>query len=237
VPLLAVSLCLAADPPRPASTDDQLRRSLEAQTEDYDGQLLGEPDKRPAKDPATDELQTKLRRQLGPAAAKEEGNKPPLRLAAEGMAEARELLARGKSDAITQHVQRQVVTDLQRLIEQAMQSGGSGGRNNDSGNRKPTGSGDSQAKTGSNHSSQPAVEGPAAASDPDLLRKLEQARAERIEQARKDMVKVYSLGLQQHEREQMLELPSEYFLPEYESDIADYFRRLSQDAPEPGRPR
>ncbi len=40
------------------------------------------------------------------------------------------------------------------------------------------------------------------------------------------------LELQQRpNHEQMLELPSEYFLPEYKLEIEDYFRRLSEDQP------
>ena len=34
----------------------------------------------------------------------------------------------------------------------------------------------------------------------------------------------------------MLELPGEYFLPGYELEIEDYFRRLSEDQPGKGRP-
>ena len=35
----------------------------------------------------------------------------------------------------------------------------------------------------------------------------------------------------------MLEKPSEeYFLPEYKLEIEDYFRRLSEDQPEPVKP-
>ena len=33
----------------------------------------------------------------------------------------------------------------------------------------------------------------------------------------------------------MLELPGEHFLPEYELEIEDYFRRLSEDQPDSGR--
>ena len=45
------------------------------------------------------------------------------------------------------------------------------------------------------------------------------------------MMERFSAELQRHEREQMLELPGEYFLPEYELEIEDYFRRLSEDQP------
>ena len=36
------------------------------------------------------------------------------------------------------------------------------------------------------------------------------------------------LELPQHEREQMLQIPPEEFLPKYELQIEEYFRRLSQ---------
>ena len=34
----------------------------------------------------------------------------------------------------------------------------------------------------------------------------------------------------------VLQMPSEYFLPEYKLEIEDYFRRLSEDQPEPEKP-
>ena len=48
------------------------------------------------------------------------------------------------------------------------------------------------------------------------------------------MMERFSAELQGHEREHVLELPSEYFLPEYELEIEDYFRRLSEDQPDRG---
>lgn len=50
------------------------------------------------------------------------------------------------------------------------------------------------------------------------------------------MKEQYKLELQSRQRDTMLEWPSEYFLPEYERDIEDYFRRLSSGKPTEDRP-
>ena len=48
------------------------------------------------------------------------------------------------------------------------------------------------------------------------------------------MFERFRAELQGHEREQMLAEPGENFLPEYELEIEDYFRRLSEDRPDTG---
>jgi hypothetical protein len=47
----------------------------------------------------------------------------------------------------------------------------------------------------------------------------------------------FKATLQRRKGVPMLENPSEYFLPEYKLEIEDYFRRLSGDQREAGRPR
>ena len=47
------------------------------------------------------------------------------------------------------------------------------------------------------------------------------------------MLESIRIEMQAHPREQMIEEPGEYFLPEYELEIEDYFRRLSQEKPKP----
>ena len=41
---------------------------------------------------------------------------------------------------------------------------------------------------------------------------------------------------QKSHRDELIVPPSEYFLPEFELEIEDYFRRLSEDPPQVARP-
>ena len=92
---------------------------------DYDRALLGEPNKIDANGTyrGSDDLEKNLKQQLGTAAQREDEPRQPLLDAAVGMRDAQTRLAQGKSDAITQHVQRQVVADLQKIIDEAKKSG------------------------------------------------------------------------------------------------------------------
>ena len=68
---------------------------------------------------------------------------------------------------------------------------------------------------------------PARESDTAVDRSPKQPGSENKGLAHKTLIEQYLLELPERQREQMLELPSEYFLPEYEREIEDYFRRLS----------
>jgi hypothetical protein len=234
VSLLAGSLAFAAEGPKapPPSTDDQLRDSLGSKAgDDYDRELLGDPGKPAGKGRGDDELRKKLQEELGPAAQQEGKAKDPLRQVAEEMGEVPPRLNQRDSGAVTQHLQRQIVSDLERLIEQAKQSGT--GKNFKG--RKPMGSGDNKPARNPG----PAAENsPASAqeSNPNLHRKPEEIRAEAAKKAYQQMIDLFKPELQQRDREHVLEEPSEYFLPEYELEIEDYFRRLSEDQPDMGRP-
>ena len=222
--LLAGSLAFAADPPR--STDDQLRDSLDAKTgDDYDRELLGDSAKPNTKDKVDDQMQKKLQQELGPAAQKEDKPKDPLLKVAEDMRDAQKRLDRRDSGKETQFVQGQIVADLAKLIEQAKKSGScKGGK---PGLRKPTGNKLAQ-KPGQAPGKSSA---PAQRSDP-KIRTPEEIAAEKEAKARQWTIEAVQLELQQRpNHEQMLELPSEYFLPEYKLEIEDYFRRLSEDQP------
>ena len=62
-------------------------------------------------------MQKKLQKELGPAAQKEDKPKDPLLQVAEAMREVQQRLDQRDSGAVTQHVQRQIVADLAKLIE------------------------------------------------------------------------------------------------------------------------
>lgn len=231
--LLVGSLAFAADPV--PSTDNQLRDSLNSRVgDDYDRELLGDPAKPDGKGSAVEDVQKKLQKELGSAAQQEGKPKDPLLQVAEAMSEVPPRLNLRDSGAVTQHLQRQIVSDLEKLIEKARKSGSNSGKK--SSGRKPTGNG---SKKPAQNPGQASENPPAAAqeSNPQIRRKPEDIRAEEAAKAREQMIETFRAELQQHNRQQMLELPSEYFLPEYELEIEDYFRRLSEDQPELGRPR
>jgi len=231
------SLAFAADPL--PSTDNQLRESLNSKVgDDYDRELLGDPAKPDGKGQADEETQKKLQKELGPAAQQEGKPQDPLLQAllqvAGVMREVPPRLDQRDSGAVTQHLQRQIVSDLEKLIEQVKKESGSKSDNKSNG-RKPTGNGN---KKPAQNPGQASENPPAAAqeSNPQFRRKPEEIRAEEAARAREQMIESFRAELQQLNRQQMLELPSEYFLPAYELEIEDYFRRLSEDQPGVKRP-
>jgi len=228
--LAAGSFSFAADPPR--STDDQLRDSLNSKAgDDYDRELLGDPAKPDDKGRADDRKQKRLQKELGSAAEKEGGSTDLLLQVAKDMREVSPLLDKHDSGQETQRMQRQIVSDLAKLIERAKKSGSCSGKGANS--RRPTGSGKrppQNAGQPSENSPQPAME-----SKPEI-RKPEAIRAAAAKEARERMLEQFKPELQARKGEQMLELPGEYFLPDYELEIEDYFRRLSEDRPDQGKP-
>jgi len=223
---------LAAEPPR--STDDQLRDSLNSKAGDeYDRELLGDAVKPDAKGRVDEELQKKLAKELGAAAQKEDKAKDPLLQVAEEMRDAQKRLDRRDSGKVTQYLQRQIVSDLGKLIEQARKSGNCSGSK--SGGPKSMANGSTKPK---NNPGQPSESSPQPAKDSDpRLRKPEEILAEKREMTRREMISLFDPKLEQRERQHVLELPSECFLPEYELEIEDYFRRLSDDQRDAEKPR
>jgi hypothetical protein len=234
------SIALADEPakrPQP-STDDALRNSLNSHSgDDYDRALLGEPKKdadNAAKDRGTEDPEKKSKQQNGPVTEQDNQQEDRLLQAVKGMRDVQARLAQGKSDAITQHVQRQVVADLQQIVDEAKKSGKCLGQAMAGNCNKP-------GKPGAGSSSQPKPiadnDQPSRESNPNANRAPKQPLTERGTVARDRMIEQYNkLELQTRQRETMLELPSEYFLPEYEREIEDYFRRLSSDKPAEDKP-
>lgn len=221
----------AADPPpKPAqpSTDDALRNSLDSHAgDDYDRALLGEPGKVETKDRGKDDLAKKLKQQLDAAAQREDSQKNPLLQVAEGMDEVHKRLAAGKSDAVTQQAQRQIVSNLEKFIDEAKKSAKTAGRSDVAGSRMPSGKPDDAPSPRSAPSQRAAVEPPARQSNPNRRDKSKEAVAENKVREHRALMEAYIMELRQKQHEEMLELPSEYFLPEYERETEDYFRRLS----------
>ena len=198
--------------------------------------LLGEPNKAgdSKKDHAAGDLARKLKQQLGPAANREDQSQHPLLLAAKGMCDVQTRLADGKSDAITQHVQRQVVADLQKIIDEAKKSGKCLGQNCTSGNCALSGKAGGGQVARNESLPRAANDTPARQSNPNAVHR--QPRTEEEQLAYTRMQEQFKIQLQAHPPDTRYELPSDRFLPEYEREIQDYFRRLSAGTAAEERP-
>ncbi|MGO9114939.1 MAG: hypothetical protein ACLP9L_37480 [Thermoguttaceae bacterium] len=228
--LAAGSLALAADPS--PSSDDQLRDSLNSKAgDDYDRELLGDSATSDGKGRVDEEMQKELQKELGPAAQKEDKSKNPLLQVAEAMHEVPRRLDQRDSGAVTQTLQRQIVSDLEKLIEEVKKSGCCCGAK--CSGCKPTGNGKPKPASPGKGAENPQA--PAQKSNPNI-RKPAEIRADETAKAReRRMIEQFRAELQGHKGEQMLDEPNETFLPEYELEIEDYFRRLSEDRPDVGR--
>ena len=176
----------------------------------------------------------KLKQQLGPAANREDQSQHPLLLAAKGMCDVQTRLADGKSDAITQHVQRQVVADLQKIIDEAKKSGKCLGQSCTSGNCTVVRQGRRWPSRPERVAAAQANDTPARQSNPNAVHR--QPRTEEEQLAYTRMQEQFKIQLQAHPPDTRYELPSDHFLPEYEREIQDYFRRLSAGTAAEERP-
>ncbi len=226
----ACSPALASDPPVQKSSDDALRDSLDAHSgNDYDRALLGEPDKAAANknERGNEELDKMLKRQLGPAAPWEDQPQSRLVSAAKGMRDVQARLAQGKSDAITQVEQRQVVADLQKIIDEAKKSGKCLGQSCAGGNGKTAGKLSDGQSVQIASKPREANDTPARNSNPNAPRQAAAARIHREQAATDTMQSSSGIQLQSRSPDTKYQLPGEHFLPEYEREIEDYFGRMS----------
>ena len=159
-------------------------------------------------------------------------NRPPepiLEIVRE-MREAGTRIGQADAGAATQQIQRQIVADLDRLIEQARKKAG---QCSPSAGQPPPGAPRSSV---SPPSSKPGAAGqkpgnrPAASTAKRPSGGGRTAKADAAE-TRAVIKRLWGM-LPQHEREQMLQLPAEDFPPKYELQIEDYFRRLAEEGQE-----
>jgi len=184
--------------------------------EDGDGAARGEDE----------DWQQRLRRELGAAAEKESDN--PLLEIARKMRDAQGRLDRQDAGSTTQIVQKEIVEDLDKLIDEARkaakQCAGGQCRAQGVAARQPVGQPPAGGEPEGGQSSDPRAgessPRPRTASDRPREVDLEQVRA---------IIKELWGELPEREREQMLESPPEEFLPKYELLIEEYFRRLSEE--------
>lgn len=211
------------------SLDEQLLEDLGGDPlDELDRELFGPSDKQgKAADPTgkrPGDLSGRLRQELGPAADAEENN--PLLQLARRMREVEGLIAKNDSGRTTTHLQRQIVADLDELIEQARkrcsQCKPGDKPPGQASSRQPVNQPASKPGSGGNTAGQnPATDsnakpGQATARQPDAQRAM-------------DFIKQLWGQLPQRDRERMTQSPPEEFLPKYELMIEDYYRRLSEE--------
>jgi len=211
---------------KPRSLDDELLEDLgDDPLDDFDP--LKPDTEKPQVKPGDDlppELLERLQRELGEAAADENENLPLT--TARLMCEAGERIARNDSAKGTQDVQKKIIDNLDELIKQAKKSckqcsSGQSSQQQASRPRRTPGQ-KPQPKGGNKQGKRPA--------------KTSNQRPQSAGQAEKvDMVQMRAVikklwgELPPSQREQMLQLPIEEFLPKYQRMIEDYYRRLSEE--------
>jgi hypothetical protein len=196
--LIAASLCADEPPAKPPA------RSLDAQLLDgLDADLLKDlPGAKPAGPP-----------QPGQTAAPSTATNP-LAIVGDRMREVQRRIAGRDTSAETQSVQKQIESDLAKLIEQARQQCAACN------------------KAGSGHGQQAAGTGgdPTTAPPRDSTHRIERGTKEAVETADvQDVLRRFWGHLPDKIREQLHSSLSEEFLPKYERVIEDYYKRLAED--------
>jgi hypothetical protein len=158
----------------------------------------------------------------------------PMRLvrAGQGMVQAESLLRKESTVAQARETQQQVVTQLDELIAELSKQC-SGNCNNPS-NKPPSPSQRSQTMPGKSGSQAGRGNSPARDSN-DSLSGTTAKPNEKLDTDFAEFVKRFWGHLPEREREQMLQSFSDEFLPKYELEIEQYYRRLSEEAA--NRPR
>ncbi len=211
---------------QPRSLDEELLDELNTDPlDEFDRELFG-PGKKQGRGPdplagKDDTLADRLRRELGAAADPEDGD--PLLAVARKMRNVEGRIAENDSGPATCGLQQQIVTDLDKLIQElrarcrackpgdGKQPGASKGGNQ--AQPKP-GAGDG---TGSDNPARISNAAPARTTPrrPDM---------KEMERVRRDLWGV----LPQRDRQQVMQLPAPKFLPKYELLTEEYFRRLAE---------
>ena len=189
-----------------------------------DRELFGEKKKdKPAEDGAGqggDALQEQLRRELGAAAEKESDN--PVLDIARRMLDVQSRIADTDAGEKVQNEQKKIIADLDKLIEQAKKSckcSGSCSNPKQSSSRTPSSSAKKPGqKPGNKPSDKPAQQ---SSQRPPDKKTVKPDPAEM-----RNLIKDLWGELPPNVREQMLQNPTEQFVPQYESMIEEYYRRL-----------
>jgi len=140
----------------------------------------------------------------------------PVARIAEKMRAVQTRIAQHDTSSGTQAAQRQIVSELAALLEQAQQKPGASGKQGASGR------GSEQARAGTGN--------PATGPPRDSANRIERGSSEQAKTAdTKDLLRRIWGHLPDKLREQMQASLSEEFLPKYEQIIEDYYRRLAEE--------
>ncbi|MBN1910083.1 MAG: hypothetical protein JW818_10115 [Pirellulales bacterium] len=206
---------------RPARTlDEQLLDDLgDDPVDPFDRELFGrdkakKPKAPPAKKPESD-LEKRLRNELGEAAAPGEDSDPVLGILRQ-MRQAERRIAQADCGRRTQETQQDILAELDKMIEQAKKSCSGSAKCSAKPSSKPC------DKPGSKPGQKPGMRKPGQATPTNPEKRNPDAN-------KLDPMKALWGHLPQHERQRMLELPVDEFLPEYELLIEEYFRQLSEE--------
>ena len=210
--------------------DDEVHREL-LMPADRSGDKAPLPNEKDKARKESEELKRKLLEELGAAGVSE--NENPLLDVAQRMRQAEGLIGQTKSGARTQDLQSEIISKLDELLQQAKKSckqGASSCNSQSVTSRRPMNQPQpqKQAEAGRKPGTKPAADsnakpGSSAPRRPDM-------------EEMQDLVKSVWGELPPSQREQMLQLSIEEFLPKYELLIEAYFRRLASETTEADRP-
>lgn len=230
VSFTVVSLAAADEPAQPAnSVDQELLNDLDNELLDGAGDLKKPPAKRPEDSPPA-EADLPLDQPEGEDIGIPSPEEDPLGYIGEEMRRVERMMIKREQQAHAEQVQRQIVENLAKLIEQAEQR-----KNKQSAGAKSKQQSQQQSqrqqvqqpkqsqsgKPGEQQSNQPASDSTdrmgknqTVAADPALI---------------KGLLKDAWGHLPDRQREQMLQNSPERFLPQYELMIERYYRRLAEE--------
>jgi hypothetical protein len=222
-----ISPPLFAQSPPPSSSDDELLKQLNEKSTDVDRELFGDKkqDQKPADGAGQGggDLQERLRRELGTAAEKEDDN--PVLGIARRMLGVQSRIAEADAGEQVQSDQKKILADLDKLIEQAKKScncSGSCSNPQQSSSRTPASAAKKPGqKPGNKPSEKPAKE---SSQRPPDKKTVKPDPAEM-----RNLIKDLWGELPPNIREQMMQNPTEQFVPQYETMIEEYYRRLAEE--------
>ena len=213
---VAVGPLRAGETPRPAALNEPLLKRLQADSLD---RKLFEPE------PAADKVPLPPGSQKESTGISEDDN--PLLEVTRDMRLAQGRIAQADGGTQTQDLQRQIVATLDKLLREARsRSQPSGGGKEETPlptARRPTQPPPQPQSAVGNSSNKPAV------ASSDHTAKTPENRAAQLQAVRDAMKNLWG-ELPERAREQMLQLaPVEEFVPQYETLIEAYFRRLAEE--------
>lgn len=197
--------------------------------------------------PDDEMLRRLLQKETGPPAGEDVGRgESPLASVIRGMRQAEGLIADESGEAAAAPVQRQVVTQLEKLIAQ-MEKQCQGGQCNKPGEKKKQVSKRSQPKKGQPKPGECDKEG-----DCDKPGKPSKKAGKKANQSgttslagapnaspaeQQELMKAAWGHLPERMRERMLQGSDNEFLPEYRDELQEYYRRLAERSTRTGSPR